>query len=312
MMKNVLVFGALCLTAVIACSAAMAAERRGGGWRLRAAEGFRDNAPPEIQEIMDKRAAGQELDEAELEKLGNYFLERGARMRGRIRENAPEDVRAIMEKRARGEELTEEEQQRLRGYVRERMTARFGNRGRRRTFRPPFLAPVEANPRDAALLRIAKIKHDQGDHEGAVNALATIIAQSPQSDVHAVAHLAMARIYKTDLALPDKAAAEFLLVRGPMADEAIREMIDMFEQEGEPERGIEVLKNAAAEATGKADKVYFLMHAAEASRRAGQLDAAIETLQEVVELLSYAEALDMKDQFGPPEEPPRYPFRAGR
>lgn len=308
-MKRVMMFGVLCLTAVIACNAAMAGEGRGGGWRLRAAEGFRANAPPEIQEIMDKRAAGQQLDEAEREKLGNYFLERGARMRGRIRENAPEDVRAIMEKRARGEELTEEEQGRLQGYVRERMAQRFGNRARRQAPQPPFLAPVEANPRDLALLRIAKIKHDEGDHEEAVSALATVIAESPQPEVLAVAHLATARIYKTDLALPDKAAAEFLLVRGPMGNQAIREMIEMYEQAGEPEQGIEVLKNAASEATEKPDKVYFLMHAAEACRRAGQIDAAIETLQEVVELLSYAEALEMKDQFGPPEEPPRSPFR---
>ena len=155
---------------------------------------------------------------------------------------------------------------------------------------------VEANARAAALLAIAKIKYDAGDHEGAVELLTAIIAESPQSQVKAAAYLARARIYRTNLLLNDKAAEDFIAVRGPLGNTAILELMQMYEQAGEPEQGIQILKAAAAAATEKADKIYFLGHVAEANRRAGRIEDALATLQEIVDTINYDEAMVIRDE----------------
>jgi len=306
MRKLIMMFGVVCLSAMVVSGVAQAAEAAGRrGRRARWMERFRENAPPEIKELMDKRAGGQELTQEERDTMRNYFRQRGTEMRERMMQDAPEDVKAIMEKRGRGEQLSDEEQQRMRDYMRNRAAgvARGpgpGARPARRRTEPSLFPPVSANPRDAALLKISEIKHDQGNHQEAIDTLAAIIAESPEPELKALAHLVTARIYRKSLALPDKAAAEFLLVRGALRDQAVREMIEMYEESGEPEQGIKALLKAADEATEKPDKVYFLMHAAEAARRAGKLDDAIEILEKTLDLVSYDEALEMmKDKLAP-------------
>ena len=161
--------------------------------------------------------------------------------------------------------------------------------------RGSIFAQVEANPRDAALLAIARIKYDAGDHEPTIELLTAIIAESPQDEVKAVAHLAKARIYRTDLLFNDKAAVDFIAVRGPLGNTAILELMQMYEQAGEPEQGIQLLEAAAEVATEKADKIYFLGHVAEANRRAGRTEDALATLEQIVEMINYDESMELKD-----------------
>lgn len=306
-MKKFVVLGVLCALAVALCGAVQAGERgdgRRGGRRggRRFLERMLEDAPDDLKVIIQKRIDGQDITEEENQKLRNYGRERFAGMRERMMENAPEDVKAIMEK-AR-DERTEDERNRMRNFFREqaggmgRRREGRGDRERPRRARGSVFPRVEANARDAALLGIAKIKHDAGDHEATVDLLNAIIAESPQPNVQAAARLARARIYRTNLLLNDKAAEDFIAVRGPLGNTAILELMQMYEQAGEPEQGIQVLKAAAEAAAEKVDKVYFLGHVAEANRRAGRIEDALATLNQIVETISYDEAMEFEDEAG--------------
>jgi len=301
-MKRLLTASILVVATAALIGSALAGERNapgpnaGGRGRDAMAQQIRDGAPPDIKALIDKQLAGERLAPEEADKVRAYTRDA---MRGRARpgvlDNAPADIKAIAEKRARGEQLTAEEQQKVDNYMRQQaanVRVRPGMMGNRiAQGQAQFFVHVDANPRDAALLHIAEIMHKQGKNQEALDGLAKVIKESPQAEVCAAAHLDSARIYRKNLLLPDKAAEEFLAVRGPLATIAIRELSEMFEETGEPERAVALLKAAVEKAQTKADKLPLMAGIADVYERAGQLDNAVTALQEIINLVSYEEAM---------------------
>jgi len=311
-----LIAGCAVFVAVAAFSfAAQAEERQARGERFRAQF---ENAPPEIKAIAEKRQAGGQLTDDEREQLRNYMRRqaeeraaggRGRRDRGRMMErmlrDAPEDIRNIAEKRRRGEELTQDEQARMREFMRERFAA-FAQRMNqvRRRGAAPFIPQVHVNPRDAARLAIAEIRHDRGEYQAAVEVLLQIIQDSPDEEAVAAAHFVAGRIYKENLLLPDKAAEQFLAVRGALAPEAIEQMVAMYDETGEPDQAFRLLRHAADSAEEPIDKAFYLGQLAGAFRRADKLEEALSVLEEVIATFSYDQAMEMKEQMPPPAPMP--------
>jgi len=297
----IVVFGILAATASLA--AAGEAPRDGARWE-RAMDRIRENAPPDIQALIDKQRNGEKLTAEEQEKLRDFAA---AKFGNRMGNNAvPPEIRELMAKRGRGEQLTKEEQQRLEEFQRDQIARDQINANRGRNAGPgvgaargrfmteaEFFVRVNANIHDAALLRAAEIIHKQGKHQEAADMLAGIAKDSPQPEVAAAAHFTAGRIYRKNLLLPDKAAEEFLAVRGPMAADAIREMTEMFLENGEPERAVKLLKDALLKAESKMDRLTIMMAVADACERAGQLDNAVTMLKEVADMFPYDEAMKL-------------------
>jgi len=318
-MKTLVRMAVLAAALVAVGSAALAGERPGregrGELRPELLERIKANAPPEIRDMIDRALAGEQLGPGEQQRLRAFARERmGAEMPGmgnlreQFRNDTPPDVRAILDKREQGNELTAEEQEKLRDYTRNRM-----NEVRERVQRgwgaqilplqtantPNEPPPVSANLRDAAFFRVADILQRQARYQEAVEVLAGVAAESPQPEVRGAAHLMIARICRKNLLLTDKAAEEFLAVRGPLAPAAFRELAEMYEQAGEAEKGITALRNAAAKAEEKPVKALLLKAVADACERAGQLENAVQALNEIAALVTYDEAMQMKDLFAP-------------
>jgi len=298
----IVVFGILAATASLA--AAGEAPRDGGARLERAMDRIRENAPPDIQALIDKQRNGEKLTAEEQQELREFAATRfGNRMGNNA---APPEIRDLLAKRGRGEQLTKEEQQRLEEFQRDQINANRGREGVARELiargairdrfdarQPEFFVRVDANIHDAALLRAAEIIHKQGKHQEAADMLAGIAKDSPQPEVVAAAHFTAGRIYRKNLLLPDKAAEEFLAVRGPMAADAIREMTEMFLENGEPERAVKLLKDALLKAESKMDRLTIMMAVADACERAGQLDNAVTMLKEVADMFPYDEAMKL-------------------
>jgi len=290
-MKKLLTIALLAAFGGLAAAGEGPAREGGPRWE-RAAERLRDNAPPDIQALIDKQLNGEKLTAEEQQKLREFAA---GRIRERLGDNAgprfgenpvPPEMRELMAKRRRGEQLTPAEQQRLEDFQRDQTAARnrnaggpgreglarelIGRLGARGRFmaEPEFFVRVEANVRDSALLRAAEIIHKQGKHQEAVDMLAGIVKDSPQPEVVAAAHFTAARICRKNLLLPDKAAEEFLAVRGPMAEDAMREMIDMYLEQGEPEQAIKLLKDALQKVESKPERLAVMMAVADACERA--------------------------------------------
>ena len=342
-MKRMLSFAVL-VAAVAGLALVQAGERgqgRGGNRNPEARramlERLKENAPDDIKALIDKSLQdGAQLTDDENQKLRTYMREQ---FQQRARAAATPEVRALMDKRDRGEALTAEEQQQLNSAMRGNFgrgaaganaaapgaTAAPGaaapgaaagpgapgfNRMAMQRFQPPTFASVEANPRDAARLRAADVLFRQGKHQEAVDALASIIKESPQPEVVAAAHLNMARIYRRNLLLPDKAAEEFLVVRGNLAETAVRELSEMYEETGEPEKAIELLKGELEKAKTPAEKLVFLTALGDVYDRQGQLDNALATFNEIANTLKYEDAMKMpaksvfaQNFFGMPQFP---------
>jgi len=300
-MKNRLMIVFSILMAIAGLAAAGEAPREGGGRWERAADRLRENAPPDIRALIDKQRNGEKLTADEQQKLRDFAA---TRIRERLGEapQVPPEIREMMEKRGRGEQLTKEEQQRLEEFQRDQINANRGRnagpgmgavRGGRFVAEPEFFVRVDANLRDAALLRAAEIIHKQGKHQEAVDMLAAIAKDSPQPEVVAAAHFTSARIYRKNLLLPDKAAEEFLAVTGPMVEDAMREMIDMYLEQGEPEQAVKLLRAAIEKVESKPERLRIMMAIADASERAGQLDEAVAVLKGVADMVPYDEAMKL-------------------
>ncbi|HUW34663.1 MAG TPA: tetratricopeptide repeat protein [Planctomycetota bacterium] len=304
-MKNRLIIVLIGVVAAAGNLAVAGEAPRDGGARLeRALDRIRENAPPDIQALIDKQRGGEKLTAEEQQKLREFAANRfGNRMGNNA---APPEIRDLLAKRGRGEQLTKEEQQRLEEFQRDQINANRGCEGVARELiargairdrfdarQPEFFVRVDANIHDAALLRAAEITHKQGKHQEAADMLAGIAKDSPQPEVVAAAHFTAGRIYRKNLLLPDKAAEEFLSVRGPMAEDAMREMTDMFLENGEPERAVKLLKDALLKAESKDERVAVMMAIVDACERAGQLDSAVTVLKEVADMFPYDEAMKL-------------------
>ena len=307
-MKNLVKF-LVVVVAVCAVGAAYAGERgnrgnrgeRGAGGALPQGmlDRLKENAPEDIKALIDKAAGGAQLTAEENQKIRDYARQTmGDRMQGM--RDAPADIRAIMEKRRNNQELTAEEQAKLDAFRQQGAAARAepapdAARPARAMVRmqAPVIPRVEVNHRDAAILRIAEIQYKQGKHQDALTTLAGVVKDSPQPEAVAAARLAAGRIYRLNLLLPDKAASEFLAVRGALADTAIREMAEMYEQSGEPETAVALLKAELEKAATPADKLVFLTGIVDVYDRAGQTENALATLNEIVTMIKYDEAMKL-------------------
>ena len=276
----------------------------GGGRQWdRALERMRDAAPPEIQLLIDKQLAGDKLAPAEMQRLRDYAA---TRVRDRVQPpEPPPEIKPLLDKRQKGEQLTQEEQDRLDKFMRDQQNARGmmmrGAGARFGAAQPEFFARVDTNPRDAAIIRMAEILHKQGKNKEAIDTLAAVIKDSPEAQAVAAAHLDSARIYRKNLLLPDKAAEEFLAVRGPLSKIAIRELAEMYEESGEPEQAVALLKAARQKAASKLEELEIMTSIADIYERAGQSDNAIATLKEIVNDVTYDEAMKLH---APPQAPP--------
>ena len=127
-MKKLVVIAAL-VSIVVWAGAGAFGEEGGGRARQRAwlLEQAKENAPPEILALIEKRLAGEALTPEEVGKLKDYIRQHRASLREQLKENAPDEIKAIIEKREAGERLTPEERTALKNYIKEKTAERRGD-----------------------------------------------------------------------------------------------------------------------------------------------------------------------------------------
>ena len=103
----------------------------------------------------------------------------------------------------------------------------------------------------------------------------------------------------------EAAAEEFLAVRGRLAATAIRELCEMYEETGEPERAVELLREQLKKTETKAERIVLFNTIADVYERAGQIDNAIAALRELAGEVTYEEAMKIQEAEPRPSAPER-------
>lgn len=243
--------------------------------------------------------AGDPRDE--MRKLGQELQEKGY---GR------DKIREIFTKKRNGEALTAEEEEIAGKFqqIQQKFAARFGGDrrggGRGGPARPAStFVKVKMNPLDAAYQALAETYFAAQKYVEAVDALKTMVGKSPDEETKNAAHFNAAQIYRQGLNYYSHAAEEYLKVKGTLRDRALREMVDMFQQANDAQLAIDTLTELANAATDVGDKVDILRVLAYAYSRSSKHDEAIETLKKIPELITYEQAVEMKDHYTPGDPP---------
>ena len=221
-------------------------------------------------------------------------------------------IRTLMEKMRNGEQLTAEEKEagaKLR-ELREKTAARFAGRGgagmdqaRMPSRRGAQFIKVKMNPLDAAYQDLAQAYYSAQKHVEAVDALKIMMEKSPDEETRNAAHFNAATIYRHGLNYYSHAAEEYLKVKGILRSRALRELVDTFQQANDPQLGIDTLTQLADTVENVGEKIDILRTLAYAYTRQGKHDEAIETLKKIPELVTYEQAVELKDYYTPGDPP---------
>jgi SOS response regulatory protein OraA/RecX len=223
-------------------------------------------------------------------------------------------IREIMAKKRNGQALTAEEEE-VAGKVermQREMGARFGGadrQGGQRGFpgmagmAASQLVKVKMNPLDAAYHAMAEACFAAQKYVEAVDALKIMVEKSPDPDTKNVAHFNAAQVYRHGLKYNSHAAEEYLKVKGTLRDRALREMVEMYQQSNDAQLAVDTLTQLANSTQEVGDKVGILRALAYAYSRMGKHDEAIETLKKIPALITYEQAVEMKEHYTPGDPP---------
>jgi tetratricopeptide (TPR) repeat protein len=229
-----------------------------------------------------------------------------------------DQIRGIIQKSQRGEKLTEKEQA-VAKKVQDARTAAGGDRNRRdrggqqggRTDPREMMrrmmqmrgqqnqfAKVSMNPLDATYHDLAETYFKAQKYVEAVDSLKVIIEKSPDKEAKGAARFNAAQIYRQGLNYYSHAAEEYLQVEGKLRTRALKELLDMFQNQAKDlQLAIDTLTELAQQTQDKGDKVDILRALASAYSRAEKPDDAVNTLKSITQLLTYEEAVALKDHY---------------
>lgn len=229
-----------------------------------------------------------------------------------------DQIRQIVQKSQQGEQLTEKEQA-VANKVQDARTASGADRGRgdqgdqqdRRPDPREFMrrmiqmrgqqnqfAKVSMNPLDATYHDLAETYFKAQKYVEAVDALKVIIAKSPDKEAKSAARFNAAQIYRQGLNYYSHAAEEYLQVDGKLRTRALNELLDMFQnQANDLQLAIDTLSELSKQTEDKGDKIDILRALASAYSRAEKHDDAVNTLKSITQILTYEEAVKLKDHF---------------
>jgi tetratricopeptide (TPR) repeat protein len=230
-----------------------------------------------------------------------------------------DQIRGIVQKSQRGEQLSEKELAVAKKVQDARTAAGFdrnrgGDRGGQQGGRPDrgemmrrmmqaraqqnMFAKVSMNPLDATYHDLAETYYKAQKYVEAVDSLRVTIEKSPDKEAKGAARFNAAQIYRQGLNYYSHAAEEYLQVEGKLRARALRELLDMFENQAKDlQLAIDTLSELAKQTQDKGDKVDILRALASAYSRAEKPDEAVSTLKSITQLLTYEEAVEMKDHY---------------
>jgi|GEM_PF-2681512 tetratricopeptide (TPR) repeat protein len=229
-----------------------------------------------------------------------------------------DQIRGIVQKSQRGEELSEKEQAVAKKVQDARTAAGFGNRGGNRggqqggrqdpremmrrmmqaRAQQQMFAKVSMNPLDATYHDLAETYFKAQKYVEAVDSLKIIIDKSPDAEAKGAARFNSAQIYRQGLNYYSHAAEEYLQVEGKLRARSLKELLDMFQNQAKDlQLAIDTLTELAKQTQDKGDKVDILRALASAYSRAEKPDEAVNTLKSITQILTYEEAVELKDHY---------------
>ena len=159
-------------------------------------------------------------------------------------------------------------------------------------------AKVSMNPLDATYHDLAETYFKAQKYVEAVDSLKVIIEKSPDKESKGAARFNAAQIYRQGLNYYSHAAEEYLQVEGKLRTRALKELLDMFQNQAKDlQLAIDTLTELAKQTEDKGDKVDILRALASAYSRAEKPDDAVNTLKSITQLLTYEEAVALKDHY---------------
>ena len=265
--------------------------------------------PAFAQEDGGKNKGGQDGNAA-FKKIMEEFKEKGY---------SKEKIRDIFTKKRNGEKLTAEEEEIANKLAEVRRRSGQGRQGRqgqrqgggqagRGGMRPgggmmtrgmsasPFVH-VKMNPLDGAFQALSEAQFRAKKHVEAVDSLKQIMEKSPDDESKNAAHFNAASIYRQGLGYYSHAAEEYLKVNGKLRNRSLRELVEMFREANDIQLAIDTLTELAGATEDKGDKVDILQALAHAYTLSEKHDEAIETLKQIPQLITYEEAVEMKEHY---------------
>lgn len=159
---------------------------------------------------------------------------------------------------------------------------------------PLFRPPERLNLLDEAQFAMAEIHVEREAYDRAVTALEGITEKSPDKFAVSAAYLNIGEIYRRHIRDAQKAVEAFRKVTGELSKEALRCIVQTYEEAGDAAGMAKALDEMLAQTEDKRQKVNILRRIAESQRRAGDHDGALSTLRRLTGTITYDDVAEME------------------
>ncbi|MBM4048320.1 MAG: tetratricopeptide repeat protein [Planctomycetes bacterium] len=163
---------------------------------------------------------------------------------------------------------------------------------------PPIFRPDRLNPIDDAQFAMAEIHMEREAYDRALTALERVAEKSPDKLAVSAAYLNIGEIYRRHIRDAQKAVDAFRKVTGELSKEALKRIVQTYEDAGDAAGMAKALDEMLAQTGDKRQKADILRRIAETQRRAGDHDGALATLQRIAETVTYEDIAEMEKQEG--------------
>jgi len=175
----------------------------------------------------------------------------------------PDELRHILERADRGEPIKPHALQIIDRFAKDHL------------FRVP------CNVLEDSRFSLAQLQLRTGEGEQALETLQKLAAATKSDDVRSAAMYDIGRVHQVGLKDVDSAAGVYAKVTGRFRSMALRSLVLMYVEAGQAAKAVALLKDQAAKAKDKGEKLALLRRLGQIARHAGDNDAAIAAYKQI-------------------------------